>query len=142
MSDADYKLKVGLEVENTIDENKVKKELEKTWEQAGTGLAQGLEKKKDSWLDKIKSFWQAGKKELDKDLIADIKLNKAYLQQQLDIAKRELQQFKKEWDKELELQARINITELQAQIRDADKWLRELWSTTQSTLKSVHSNDC
>lgn len=133
MSDADYKLKVGLEVENTIDENKVKKELEKTWEQAGTGLAQGLEKKKDSWLDKIKSFWQAGKKELDKDLIADIKLNKAYLQQQLDIAKRELQQFKKEWDKELELQARINITELQAQIRDADKWLRELWSTTQST---------
>ena len=67
MSDVDYKLKVGLEVENTIDENKVKKELEKTWEQAGTGLAQGLEKKKDSWLDKIKSFWQAGKKELDKD---------------------------------------------------------------------------
>jgi hypothetical protein len=56
MSDADYKLKVGLEVENTIDENKVKKELEKTGEQAGTGLAQGLEKKKDSWLDKIKSF--------------------------------------------------------------------------------------
>nr|DAE28405.1 MAG TPA: hypothetical protein [virus sp. ctLl75] len=96
MSDIDYKLKVGLEVENTIDENKVKKELEKTGEQAGTGLAQGLEKKKDSWLDKIKSFGQAGKKELDKDLIADIKLNKAYLQQQLDIAKRELQQFKKE----------------------------------------------
>nr|DAN52381.1 MAG TPA: hypothetical protein [Caudoviricetes sp.] len=30
MSDADYKLKVGPEVENTIDENKVKKELEKT----------------------------------------------------------------------------------------------------------------
>lgn len=28
MSDADYKLKVGLEVENTIYENKVKKELE------------------------------------------------------------------------------------------------------------------
>lgn len=28
MSDVDYKLKVGLEFENTIDENKVKKELE------------------------------------------------------------------------------------------------------------------
>lgn len=28
MSDVDYKLKVGLEVENTIYENKVKKELE------------------------------------------------------------------------------------------------------------------
>ena len=56
MSDVDYKLKVGLEVESAIDGNKVKKELEKTGEQAGTGLAQGLEKKKDSWLDKIRNF--------------------------------------------------------------------------------------
>ena len=56
MSDVDYRLKVGLEVESAIDGNKVKKELEKTGEQAGTGLAQGLEKKKDSWLDKIRNF--------------------------------------------------------------------------------------
>ena len=87
MSESDYKLKVWLEVDGQIDENKVKKELEKTWEQAGENLAKGLEKKKDSFLDKIRKFGQAGKKELDKDLIADIKLNKSHLQAQLDIAK-------------------------------------------------------
>lgn len=133
MSESDYKLKVWLEVDGQIDENKVKKELEKTWEQAGENLAKGLEKKKDSFLDKIRKFGQAGKKELDKDLIADIKLNKAHLQAQLDIAKRELKQFKKEWDRELELQARINITELQEKIRDSDKALRELGNTSKST---------
>lgn len=133
MSESDYKLKVWLQVDSQIDENKVKKELEKTWEQAGENLAKGLEKKKDSFLDKIRKFGQAGKKELDKDLIADIKLNKAHLQAQLDIAKRELKQFKKEWDRELELQARINITELQEKIRDSDKALRELGNTSKST---------
>lgn len=133
MSESDYKLKVWLEVDGQIDENKVKKELEKTWEQAGENLAKGLEKKKDSFLDKIRKFGQAGKKELDKDLIADIKLNKSHLQAQLDIAKRELKQFKKEWDRELELQARINITELQEKIRDSDKALRELGNTSKTT---------
>lgn len=133
MSESDYKLKVWLEVDSQIDENKIKKELEKTWEQAGENLAKGLEKKKDSFLDKIRKFGQAGKKELDKDLIADIKLNKAHLQAQLDIAKRELKQFKKEWDRELELQARINITELQEKIRDSDKALRELGNTSKTT---------
>ena len=133
MSESDYKLKVWLEVDSQIDENKIKKELEKTWEQAGENLAKGLEKKKDSFLDKIRKFGQAGKKELDKDLIADIKLNKSHLQAQLDIAKRELKQFKKEWDRELELQARINITELQEKIRDSDKALRELGNTSKTT---------
>lgn len=133
MSESDYKLKVWLEAENQIDQGKIKKELEKTWEQAGENLAKGLEKKKDSFLDKIRKFGQAGKKEIDKDLIADIKLNKSHLQTQLDIAKRELKQFKKEWDRELELQARINITELQEKIRDSDKALRELGNTSKST---------
>ena len=95
MAETDYKLKVWIEVDTQIDQNEVKKGLEKTGENAGEGMVQGLQKKKESFLDQIKKFWQAGKKELDKDLVADLKLNKAHLQHQLDELNRQLKQAKK-----------------------------------------------
>ena len=60
MAETDYKLKVWIEVDTQIDQNEVKKWLEKTGETAGEGIVQGLQKKKESFLDQIKKFWQAG----------------------------------------------------------------------------------
>ena len=132
MSESDYKLKVWLEVDGQIDENKVKKELEKTWEQAGENLAKGLEKKKDSFLDKIKKFWQAGKKELDKDLVADLKLNKAHLQHQLDELNRQLKQAKKVNQHELEYEIRLKIDETKGKLNQTTSALNGLGKSWKS----------
>ena len=137
MSESDYKLKVWLEVDSQIDENKVKKELEKTWEQAGENLAKGLEKKKDSFLDKIRKFGQAGKKELDKDLVADLKLNKVHLQHQLDELNRQLKQAKKTNQNELEYEIRLKIDETKDKLNQTTSALNGLgksWKSVGETL--------
>lgn len=127
MTETDYKLKVWIEAENQIDQSKIKKELEKTWEQAGEGLIQGIEKKKDSFLEKIKKFGQAGKKELDKDLVADLKLNKVHLQHQLDELRKQLKDAKKANQSELEYEIRLKIDETQTKLNETTSALKGLW---------------
>lgn len=127
MSEADYKLKVWLEAENQIDQSKIKKELKKTWESAGEGMAQGFEKKKDTFLSKVKKFGQAGKKELDKDLVADLKLNKVHLQHQLDDLRSRLKAAKKANQKELEYEIRLKIDETQTKLNETTASLKKLW---------------
>ena len=126
MAETDYKLKVWIEVDTQIDQNGVKKWLEKTGESAGEGIVQGLQKKKEAFLDQIKNFWQAGKKELDKDLVADLKLNKAHLQHQLDELNRQLKQAKKANQHELEYEIRLKIDETKGKLNQTTSALNGL----------------
>ena len=132
MAETDYKLKVWIEVDTQIDQNEVKKGLEKTGENAGEGMVQGLQKKKESFLDQIKKFWQAGKKELDKDLVADLKLNKAHLQHQLDELNRQLKQAKKANQHELEYEIRLKIDETKGKLNQTTSALNGLGKSWQS----------
>ena len=132
MSDVDYKLKVGLEVESAIDGNKVKKELEKTGEQAGTGLAQGLEKKKDSRLDKIRNFWRDSKKELDKAMLAQLKMDLTQYKKDLELAKKEYLMFAKEGNEVLKNEAKKAIDSITNKIKKAQtelEWMKGSMST-------------
>ena len=132
MAETDYKLKVWIEVDTQIDQNGVKKGLEKTGESAGEGIVQGLQKKKEAFLDQIKNFWQAGKKELDKDLVADLKLNKAHLQHQLDELNRQLKQAKKANQHELEYENRLKIDETKGKLNQTTSALNGLGKSWQS----------
>ena len=127
MSESDYKLKVWLEVENQIDQSKIKKELEKTWEQAWEWMAQGLWRKKQSWLDKIRNFGRDSKKELDKAMIAQLKMDLAQYKKDLALAKKEYLMFAKEGNEALKAEAKKSIDKITADIKKAKSDIKTHW---------------
>lgn len=140
MSESDYKLKVWLEVENQIDQGKIKKELEKTWEQAWEWIAQGLWRKKQSRLDKIISFGKDGKKELDKSMVAQLKMDLAQYKKDLSLAKKEYIMFAREGNEELKKSAKKAIDDLTANIKKAKSDIKENWGRIDEWLGGLGSS--
>jgi len=82
------------------------------------------EAKKDA-----KIFARDTKKELDKNLLLELRLNKAKLKLELDEARRLLRKAKEKWDKDLILKLQIKTDKLRSELTEAWRQLNNYVNT-------------
>ena len=84
-----------------------------------------MENKKKSRLDKIKIFGKDSKKELDKAMVAQLKMDLKQYQKDLATAKKEYLMFAKEGNDALKSEAKKAIDNITSNIKKAQSEIKE-----------------